>query len=111
MSKVYRVESHYGVDYFNTAKEADRHKPGGEEPEEVVRIDGAGERNRLDRPVGENKSRLYHIRHLLEELLAVCDPQTVANTHAGRMARKYIDDNPLPPADCAERDGGRSYGA
>ena len=110
MGKVYRVGGIYGTEYFDTAKEADCCKPGGEEPEEVVRLSAAGECNRLNRMVDETEERLHSVRYLLEELLMVCDPQTVADTEAGRKAQKYIVDNPLPPATSADRDGQRSYG-
>ncbi len=110
MGKVYRVGSLFGIEYFDTAKEADRCKPGGEQPEEVIRLSASGECNRLNRLVDEIEERLHSVRYLLEELLTVCDPQTVANTEAGRRAGKWITDNPLPPADSADRDGQRSYG-
>jgi len=110
MPIVYRVGGIFGTEYFGTAREADRYKPGGEEPETFHRIDAAGECNRLNRMVDETERRLDSVRWLLAELLEVCDPQTVSGTEAGRKAQAYIVANPLPRADSSERDGGRSYG-
>jgi hypothetical protein len=111
MGKVYRVGSHYGTEYFNTRREADRCKPGEEEPESFECVDAAGECNRLERMVDETESRLNQLSCMVRELLEVCPPETVDGTEIGRRAQRYCIDNPLPPATCATRDGQRSYGS
>ena len=110
MGQVYRIGSVYGTQYCGTIKEADRCKPGGEEPETFLRLDAADECNRLNRMLDEAEARINRLRNLLASLLDVCDPLVVAETGAGRAAQRYVSENPLPPADCADRDGRRSYG-
>ncbi len=110
MSKVYRVGSVYGTTYFNTAKEADRDKPGGEEPESVQRLDAAEECNRLAKDVDEADRTIWALRTLLEDLVHACPSDVLRTTEAGRRASKFIKDHPLPSADSCERDGGRSFG-
>lgn len=109
MSNVYRVGSMYGTVYFNTVREADRCKPGGEEPESVERLDAAEECNRLTQDAEAAERTINGLRMLLEDLLGVC-PDDVFETPSGQRARKFVEDNPLPPATGADRDGQRSYG-
>ncbi len=110
MRHVYRIGSMYGVEYANTAREADRCKPGGEEPESVLRVDAAGECNRQERAIVEAERTICALRMLLEDLRNVCTVEVVHGTEAGRRANKFITDNPLPPATAGDRDGDRSYG-
>lgn len=110
MAKVHRVGSVNAVVYFNTAREADRKKPGGEEPESVTRVDAAAECNRLERYVEEAERRTALLRFLLEELRDVCPVEVIHGTEIGRRVNKLIANDPLPPADSAHRDGQRSYG-
>jgi hypothetical protein len=110
MAKVYRVGSLYGTEYFNTVREADRCKPGGELPESVICVDAAGECNRLERYMEETERFSQKVRLLLEELRDVCPVEVTHNTEAGRRANKFIVENPLPPATSGDRDGQRSYG-
>ena len=109
MSNVYRVGSYYETAYFNTGKEADRFKPGGEEPESFERLDAAEECNHLLSEVQEAERTINRLRTLLEELHDACSLE-IHHTDIGRRVSKYIADNPLSPATCSERDGGRSYG-
>lgn len=111
MPFVYRVASLDEVHYFGTRREAERCKPYDEEPESLDRVDAAGECNRLNRMVDDAESRLARVRYMLAELLEACHPDTVADTRAGQEALRYITANPLPPADSAERDGGRGEGS
>ena len=76
MGKVYQVSSVNETVYFDTAKEAKRHKyiwGGGEADEiemrEVACLSAAGECNRLSRIVGETESELYKVRYDLTKLL------------------------------------------
>jgi hypothetical protein len=110
MAKVYRIGSPYGTEYTNTAREADRVRPGGEEPESITRVDAAGECNRLDRMIDEAERTIRCLRMLLEDLRNVCPVEVTHKTDAGRRANKFISENPLPPADAADREGQRSYG-
>jgi hypothetical protein len=112
MGKVYRVSSVHGngVEYFNTARDADRCKPGGEGPESVICADAAGECNRLERYCAEEEKLKWLFRYLLEELRDICPTDVIHGTEIGRRVNKVIADNPLPPADAANRDGQRSYG-
>lgn len=110
MSTVYRVGSHHATAYFNTAKDAARYKPGGEEPESVDRLDAADECNDLLTRVEQSERLWNSARLLLEGLLDVCPSGVIHGTEAGRRASKFIADNPLPAADSSDRDGGRSYG-
>lgn len=110
MGHVYRVGSMYGTEYFNTAKETDRHKPGGEKPESVRRVDAARECNRLNRLLDETERELNRLRHMLRELLEECHPNGVAETEIGRRVQQYFNANPVSPATSADRDGQRSYG-
>jgi hypothetical protein len=110
MGNVYRVDSHYGTEYVNTAREAERCKPGGEEPESVVRVDAAAECNRLERYLEEAERRERSMRLMIEELRDVCPVEVIHGTGIGRQVNKFIANNPLPSADSADRDGQRSYG-
>ena len=110
MSKVYRVAGVDSVEYFNTAKETNRCKPGGDEPESVECFDAAAQCNLLDRTIDETERRLNRVRMLLAELIEVCPTAAVFSTRAGKNAFDYLQANPLPPATAGERDGGRSYG-
>ena len=110
MANVYRVGSIYGTEYFNTAKDADKHKPGGEEPESFVRVDAAAECNRLERYVEDAERFSSRLRLLLEELRDACPAEVIHGTEVGRRVNKVIAENPLPPATSADRDGQRSYG-
>lgn len=89
MKYVYRVGGAHGVEYFDTAKEADRCKPDGEEPEEVTRMSAARECDRLMGLVNHFEEGLFTAQQLLAELLASCDPDT-ADTRAGRAAKEYL---------------------
>lgn len=110
MAKVYRVESLYGTEYFNTAREADRHKPNGEEPEGVVCLDAAGECNRLERDMESAERSIRGMRLMIEQLRDACPVELIHETQIGSKVNKFIADNPMPPADSADRDGQRSYG-
>ena len=110
MPNVYRVGSIYGTTYFNTAREADRHKPGGEEPEEVIRLDAAGECNRLSRYLDVEEQMSERLRYLLYELAERCEPGILSGTDVGRQVQKMMRERPIATATAAERDGGRSYG-
>lgn len=110
MGKVYYVGSIYKEVYFNTAKDCRRCKPGGEEPESVEVLDAAEECNRLMQDVRDAERTITSLRMLLEELRDVCSMDLLEGIFAGRRVCKFIADNPLPPADSADRDGGRSYG-
>lgn len=109
MSNVYRVGSMYGTNYFNTAKEAVRCKPCGEEPESVERLDAAEECTRLHKSCNDMESDAVTLRRLLRCLTDVCSDDVLA-TDDGKAALAYLAKNPAPPADAANRDGGRSYG-
>lgn len=111
MSKVYRVASIYGIEYCNTAREADRCKPGGESPESVTCVDAAGECNRMEREYQQLEQMYDKVRYMLEELRDVCCPvEAMFKTEIGRQVQSFIKENPLPPATDANRDGQRSYG-
>ena len=110
MGKVYRVGGVYGTEYFNTAREADRCKPGGEEPEEVICVDAAGECNRLERYVEAAERFGRTLRLLLGELRDAYPVELIHGSEIGRRVDKFIAENPLPPADSADREGQRSYG-
>lgn len=110
MGKVYRIGSMFGTTYVNTAEEARSEKPGGEEPESVIRVDSAGECNRLNRMVDETERRLETVRYLLSELMEDCPSDIFLNTKSGKSAFNYMAANPLPVVTCSDRDGGRSYG-
>lgn len=110
MGKVYRVGSLYGTSYFNTLKEANQHKPGGEEPETFDQFDAAEECNRLAKDVSDAERTIHGLRMLLEDLVAACPEDLLATSPSGQRANKFVTDNPLPPADAADRDGQRSYG-
>lgn len=110
MSKVYRVGSYYGTEYFGTVKAASSYKPGGEEPESVDCVDAAEECMRLMKDVDDAERSIRGLRMLLEDLVDVCPNEITVKTLAGQRASKFCKDNPLPPADAADRDGGRSYG-
>ena len=110
MANVYRVSSIDETNYFNTSKEALRCKPYGDEPEEFVRLDAAAECNRLNRMVDQMERSVANMRYLLQELIGVCDPETVAGTDIGRRVQKLIADNPPPPATASDRHSGGGYG-
>jgi hypothetical protein len=110
VSRVYRISNPCGTEYVGTAREADRCKPGGDEPDSTVAVDAAAECNRLVRYLDETEARLGRVRWMLQELLEACPPQTVAETAIGRRVQQYVADNPMPRADAAHRDGERSYG-
>ena len=105
MAGVYRVGSLDVVEYFNTAREAERFKPYDEDPEEFVRLDAAGECNRLERALGETERCLEHVRRLLAELMEVCETDTAEY----RAALAHFTNMPLTPATAADRRGGGSY--
>jgi hypothetical protein len=109
MSKVYRIGSMYGTEYVNTAKEANRCKPGGEEPESVERLDAAEECARLAKDVEDAERSINAVQMLLEDLCGVCPPDVLESTEAGKRASKFIKAHPLPPAGDGNRDGQRSY--
>ena len=106
MSKVYRVGSIHGTVYLNTAKEVDKCKPGCEEPESVDCVDAAEECNRLLKSEYDSEKALAHVRLLLLDLLNGCS----IGTPAHQRAMQYFEENPFPPSNAADRDGGRSYG-
>ncbi len=110
MSKVYLVDSLYETVYFNTVKEAGRYKPGNEEPESVERLDAAEECNRLLRDVDDGARTIRALRMLLEDLVNVGHSSDLQGTQAWKRVVKFVEENPLPPADSADRDGQRSYG-
>jgi predicted transcriptional regulator len=110
MGNVYRVGSLYGTEYFNTAKDANRFKSGDEHPESIIRLDAAGECNRLERYTEEAERATRTVRWLLEELRNVCPTEIIHETEIGRRVNKFIAENPLPPADSCDREGERSYG-
>lgn len=111
MGSVYRVGSVYGTTYHNTAKEADRQRPGGEQPESVDRLDAAGECSLLFAEAVRQEERYFAARLMLQD---VCDCFLAEDDEDRRTmeaALKFLRDNPAPAADSAERDGGgRSYG-
>ena len=90
MGNVYRVGSIYGSVYLNTWKEADRCKPGGEEPESVERLDAAEECTRLMKDADDAERTINHLRMLLEDLWDVCPLKMIETTVAGRRANKFI---------------------
>lgn len=110
MAFVWRVGSYHGTEYFNTAREAGRCKPGCEEPESFSRVDGAAECNRLEIYIENAERTSNRLRLMLRDLLGICPVETVHGTEAGRNALEYLAKNPLPPATAADRDGQRSYG-
>lgn len=107
MGKVYLVTSLYGDEYFNTVREVNSHKPGGEEPESVDRLDAAKECNRLLGYADDMELKFWQARSLLDELVYTADPNS-----SGVVDRvtAFLEANPLPPATAADRDGERSYG-
>lgn len=111
MANVYRVESIHGdgTEYYSTAREADRARPGGERPESIIRVDAAAECNRLERYADAEEARARTFRYVLGELLDACF-DGAADSPAIRRARKIVADHPLPPADAADRGGPQSYG-
>lgn len=110
MSFGYRVAGIDDVQYFGTRREAERYKPGGEEPESVDRVDAAAECNRLERYVEEAERIRAVFRVVLEALLELCPTEIVYGTDTGKRAVKLLAEYPLPVATSADRDGGRSYG-
>jgi hypothetical protein len=106
MAKVYRVGSYHGTEYVSTLRDADRTKPGGEEPESVERVDAATECNALIESFDEEERRGNVARRLLEE---VFDSRIVTQKLLAKIDA-YFAANPMPPADAADRDGQRSYG-
>lgn len=111
MGKVFKVVSMHGDEvYVGTQKEADRHRFGGDElPEEVEKLDAAEECNRLQKEIDDCLRSIRALRNLLGDLVDMC-PEEVLDTPSGQRAYRFIKANPLPPADSADRDGGRSYG-
>src|SRR5690348_11403286 len=85
MGKIYRVGSFYETQYFNTAKEADKFKPDGEEPETFVRVDAAAECNRMQRYMEESERLWWRARKLLEELRNASSVEVVLYTDIGRQ--------------------------
>lgn len=110
MSNVYRVGSLYKTEYFNAAKEANRCRPGGEEPESVECVDAAAECNRLERSTEKIEQFGNSARLLLEELRDICPDDVINETEIGRRVSRFLEENPMPPATSADRDGQRSYG-
>jgi hypothetical protein len=110
VGKVYRVGSVHGTEYCNTAREADRCRPGGEFPESVICLGAAGECNRQERHIVEAERTINRLRILLRDLVSECSWDTIYKTEAGRAAKKFVQEHPLPPEDAADRDGQRSYG-
>lgn len=110
MSVVYRVGSYYGTEYFGTVKEARKHKPGGEEPEEFLCLDATAECNRLHRYCETTEDLLGRAVYLLDQLLMESSPDLIGSTELGREVSKFLEANPPSPATSAERDGSRSYG-
>ena len=90
---------------FNTAREADRHKPGGEEPESVVCVDAAAECNWLMEEIEKLEATKNTMRNLLENIL-----DSGLACHLYDSVVKVLADNPRSPADSSDRDGQRSYG-
>lgn len=109
MSKVYRIDSIYETVYVNTAREANRCKPGGEEPESVDCLDAATECNHLQEEIYSIERTVFALRMLLEELHDSLPRHILKELVAGQQLDKFITDNPLPPAGSADRDGQRSY--
>lgn len=109
MSKVYRVGSLYGTTYHNTAREAARKKPGGEEPESVDRLDAAAECDRLHALAGEWESLFGEARVILIDLVDALGSDARL-LEPGRRAAAFVASHPLPPATAGDRDGQRSYG-
>lgn len=88
-----------------------RCKPGGEEPEMVDKLDAAAECTRLNTLLDEQERKTHRIHHLLSELVDQFPDLPLLSRPTGRAAVKFLEDNPLPPATAADRDGGRSYGS
>lgn len=107
MGNVYRVGSMHGTEYFATAREADRCRPGGEEPESVTRLNAATECGRLRDEAERQENLFWAARSLLDELAAWVPsmPDGLA-----RRIDAFLTANPLPAVTCADRDGQRSYG-
>jgi hypothetical protein len=108
MSHVYRVNSYDAVVYTNTVRESAR-AVAADQWDSTDRVDAAGECNRLAGELRAAEEKLNRARLVLAELVDVAPRDTLA-TVAGSHALAYLEANPLPPADSAHRDGGRSYG-
>jgi hypothetical protein len=109
MASVYLVDSIYGSTYVNTSKEANRLRPGGEHPDAIVKKDAAEECNDLFLALAEANDKITSLRYLLNGVCESIPAEVLQKSEAGRLALKYAQENPLPPADAADRDGGRSY--
>jgi len=101
MPSIYYVGSHLGSSYFNTAKEADRYKPGGESPESFTRVDAAGECNQLAAQIDDLERELNVVRGMLYRLWTDNSKEDI---------EAYFEANPMATATHADRDGQRSYG-
>lgn len=107
---VYRVGSLYGTHYFNTVREANKCRPGGEEPESVDKINAAEECARLDGEIEAADKTISGLRLLLHDLVDSYPNGLPMSSEAWRRVVRFVNENPLPPADSADRDGQHSYG-
>jgi hypothetical protein len=82
---------------------------GSEASGSVIRLDAAGECNRLERDIEGIERLNQSMRMMLEELLGECPVELVHETAIGRRVQKLISDHPLPTATAGDRDGQRSY--
>jgi hypothetical protein len=110
MAKVYRISGLSGAAYFNTRREADQFKPGGEEPEGFERLDAAKECNRLLEAEYQSEREVSLLRRLLFGLRDICPTDAMEENDRGRDVLEYCEANPWPPATASDRDGQRSYG-
>ena len=93
MGQVYRLGGVYGTEYFNSKKAASRCKPGNEEPESFERVDASSECNRLIKLLEETDDRFSRMRCLVEELLDICEAETVSGTEIISQLRRICSEN------------------